>query len=106
MNHAQTRKPVVTEILPFTVKLVRNRAELNKAVSIRHSAYARHIPAFAESLRTPESADSEPGVVVLLAESKLDGSSMGTMRIQTNEFKPLRLEQSVALPDWLRAIVS
>ena len=34
----------------------------------------------------PESADSEEGAVVLLAESKLDGSPIGTMRIQTNDF--------------------
>jgi len=39
---------------------------------------------------------------VLLAESKLDGSSLGTMRIQTNRFRPLGLEQSVTLPDWLQ----
>ena len=40
--------------------------------------------------------------MVLLAESKLDGSPLGTMRIQTNQFKPLCLEQSVELPDWLK----
>ncbi len=101
MNDAEKNQSLVTEILPFKVKLVRNRADLNKAVSIRHSAYARHIPAFAESLKAPELADSEPGVVVLLAESKLDGSSIGTMRIQTNEFNPLSVEHSVTLPDWL-----
>jgi hypothetical protein len=72
-------------------------------VSIRHSAYARHLPEFAQSLKAPETADAEDGVVVLLAESKLDGSALGTMRIQTNQFKPLSLEQSVALPQWLRS---
>lgn len=91
------------ENLPFTVRLVRNQQDLHKAVSIRHSAYARHLPEFAQSLKAPETADAEDGVVVLLAESKLDGSALGTMRIQTNQFKPLSLEQSVELPQWLRS---
>jgi hypothetical protein len=91
------------ELLPFTVRLVRNEEDMNKAVDIRHAAYARHLPDFAQTLQTAESADADNGVVVLLAESKLDGSPLGTMRIQTNEFKPLCLEQSVTLPDWLVA---
>ena len=91
------------EMLPFTVRLVRNEDDLSKAVQIRHSAYARHLPGFAETLKSAETADAENGVVVLLAESKLDGSPLGTMRIQTNEFKPLCLEQSVELPTWLKA---
>lgn len=89
------------ELLPFTVRLVRNEEDLSKAVQIRHSAYARHLPEFAETLKRPESADAEKGVVVLLAESKLDGTPLGTMRIHTNQFKPICLEQSIKLPSWL-----
>lgn len=91
------------ERLPFTVRLVRNEIDLGKAVQIRHAAYSRHVPVFAQSLTRPEHHDSEHGVVVLLAESKLDGSPLGTMRIQTNLFKPLGLEQSIELPAWLSA---
>jgi len=97
--------PAMTEeLLPFTVRLVRDEDDLSKAVQIRHSAYARHLPDFAETLKSAETADAENGVVVLLAESKLDGSPLGTMRIQTNQFKPLCLEQSVELPSWLKAL--
>ena len=97
--------PAMTEeLLPFTVRLVRNEDDLSKAVQIRHSAYARHLPDFAETLKSAETADAENGVVVLLAESKLDGSPLGTMRIQTNQFKPLCLEQSVELPGWLKTL--
>ncbi len=70
-------------------------------MQIRHAAYARHVPEFAESLRSPEAYDAMDGVVVLLAESKLDGTALGTMRIQTNLYRPLTLEQSVTLPEWL-----
>ncbi|MDD2918951.1 hypothetical protein [Rhodoferax sp.] len=91
------------ELLPFTVRLVHNEADLSKAVQIRHAAYARHLPDFAETLKIAETDDVENGVVVLLAESKVDGSPLGTMRIQTNQYKPLCLEQSIALPEWLTA---
>lgn len=94
--------PLTKESLPFTVKIVSDEAGLEKAVHIRHSAYGRHVPAFAEKLKVPEALDFDKGAVVLLAESKLDGSPLGTMRIQTNRYTPLALEQSVELPDWLQ----
>ncbi|KQP14891.1 hypothetical protein ASF43_12595 [Pseudorhodoferax sp. Leaf267] len=94
--------PMVSERLPFSVRLVRSEADLRKAVQIRHSAYARHVPAFAETLRRPEPHDTMDGAVVLLAESKLDGAALGTMRIQTNLLEPLPLEQSITLPPHLR----
>jgi hypothetical protein len=90
------------ERLPFTVRVVRNEAALKKAVAIRQAAYARHMPALAERLGAPEALDRDEGSVVLLAESKMDGSPVGTMRIQTNRFNPLSIEQGVELPAWLR----
>jgi hypothetical protein len=90
------------ERLPFTVRVVRNEEALDKAVAIRRAAYARHMPALAEKLKAPEPNDHDRGSVVLLAESRLDGSPLGTMRIQTNRFNPLSIEQGVELPAWLR----
>lgn len=95
-------QPLREERLAFTVRLVRNGDDLAKAVQVRHAAYARHMPEFAEKLRIPESIDSEPGVAVLLAQSKLDGAALGTLRIQSNAYMPLKVEQSVTLPRWLR----
>lgn len=92
-----------TEYLPFTVRVVDNDDDLRKAVAIRHAAYARHIDGkLADALREPENNDKVPGVAILLAESKLDGSPLGTMRIQTNQFRPLALQQSVQLPEWMQ----
>jgi len=92
----------VVEQLPFTVSIARSDEQLRKAVTIRHAAYARHVPALAELMKAPEPCDRDDGVVVLLAESKLDGSPLGTMRIETNRYRPLAIEQSVELPDWLQ----
>jgi hypothetical protein len=90
------------EHLPFTVRVVRNEEALHKAVAIRQAAYARHVPVFAAKLSSPEANDHDQGSVVLLAESKLDGSPVGTMRIQTNRFNDLSIAQSVELPAWLK----
>lgn len=90
------------ERLPFTVRVVRSDDALAKAVSIRQAAYARHVPEFAAKLGAPEPNDHDRGSVVLLAESRMDGSPLGTMRIQTNRFKDLAIAQSVELPAWLK----
>ncbi|MGF6273107.1 hypothetical protein ABIB38_001465 [Massilia sp. UYP11] len=91
-----------TERLPFTVRRVETEADLLKAVRIRHAAYARHVPDFARSLAQPEAADYEADTIVLLAESKLDGTPIGSTRIRTNLYRPLGVEESIVLPDWLQ----
>lgn len=90
------------ELLPFTLRVAQTDDELAKAIEIRHAAYARHVPEFAAKLRQPEALDRAPGTVVLLAESRLDGSPLGTMRIQTNQHRPLAMESSITLPEWMR----
>ncbi len=90
------------ERLPFTIRRVETEADLMKAVKIRHAAYARHVPEFARSLALPEAADYEDDTIVLLAESKLDGTPIGSTRIRTNLYRPLGVEESVVLPDWLQ----
>jgi hypothetical protein len=89
------------QALPFTVRVVSGTSALMKAVQIRQAAYGRHLPELAQTLGAPEALDLRPGVAVLLAESKLDGAPLGTMRIQTNRFQPLALEQSITLPSSL-----
>ncbi len=90
------------ERLPFTIRRVETEADLLKAVKIRHAAYARHVPDFARSLAQPEAADYEDDTIVLLAESRLDGSPIGSTRIRTNLYRPLGVEESVELPSWLQ----
>jgi hypothetical protein len=98
----EARGPATVERLPFTVRVVRQEQQLYKAISIRQRAYGRHIPSLGEMLRAPEALDHDPDSVVLLAESRLDGEPLGTMRIQTNRSRPLTLESSVELPEWLQ----
>jgi hypothetical protein len=100
--HSNVVPFTTTQRMPFTLRIAQTESDLEQAVHIRHSAYARHVPALAARLRAPEASDCDPDATVLLAESKLDGEPLGTMRIQTNRAKPLAIEQSVALPAWLR----
>jgi hypothetical protein len=103
LGGALGREPVkAIERLPFTIKRVRSDEDMWKAVQIRHAAYARHLPDFAQSLLKPEDCDYEDDAVVLLAESKLDGSPIGSTRIQTNLHRRLSVEDSVELPSWLQ----
>lgn len=96
-NQRIVKKP---ERLPFTIKVVSSQADLDKAVEMRRSAYRRHLPEFAETMGV-EALDGAPGTVVLLAQSRLDGGPLGTMRVQTNASGPLAVEQSIRLPHWL-----
>lgn len=94
--------PMPKERLPFRVRLATTDEQMEKVVRVRYESYARHVPEFAEKLRQPEDNDFAPGTYILLAESKLDGTPVGTMRIQTNKYLPLPMEHSVVLPDWLQ----
>lgn len=90
------------ERLPFTIKRVQNADDMAKAVQVRQAAYARHVPEFARTLAWPEEADYADDAIVLLAESKLDGSALGSTRIRTNLHSPLDMEESIVLPEWLQ----
>ena len=92
------------ERLPFTVKVVRSDAQLREAIGIRQAAYARHVPTLAAQLGVPEADDHDSACFVLLAQSKMDDSALGTMRIQTNRGRPLAVEKSVKLPSWLQDV--
>lgn len=98
----QREQAKAVERLPFTIKRVQTNEDMWKAVRIRHAAYARHIPEFAKSLLEPEECDYDSDSVILLAESKLDGSPLGSTRIQTNLHQALHVEESVELPLWLQ----
>lgn len=90
------------ERFPFTIRVVQSETDLFKAIRVRHSAYSRHLPELGDTLKEPEALDYDSAAVVLLAESKLDGSPLGTARIQTNVERPLCVERSIVLPAYMQ----
>ncbi|WP_410834844.1 hypothetical protein [Paraburkholderia sp. SIMBA_030] len=67
-----------TERLPFTIRVVSNLADLDKAVEMRRAAYRRHLPEFAETM----------GV------EALDGASRGVTYVKLNP-RTLRCGRSI-----------
>lgn len=90
------------EPLPFRVRLVESTQDLLAAVEVRSSAYARHVPAVGIALLEPEPDDYRKDVLLLLAERKLDRQPIGSIRLQPNFSRPLRVEGEVTLPDRVR----
>lgn len=90
-----------TERLPFTVQ-VASRQDLHRVARLRALTYGKHLPDLGARLMTPEAADFERGCVVFVATSKLDGSTLGTVRVHTNMAKPLPLQASMRLPSRFR----
>jgi hypothetical protein len=86
------------ETLPFNIRIVDSDLDLKKAIGLRHAAYNRHVPEFAASLITAEDADFDESTIIMIAESKLDGSILGTLRVQQNNLRPLPVEDSIRLP--------
>lgn len=92
-------------LLPFRIIEAKTEAELEQVARIRSVSYGRHLPDLAETMKSPDANDRDPAYKSLLALSKLDGSCLGTVRIQiadTEQSECLQFEQSFALPAALR----
>jgi hypothetical protein len=87
------------ESLPFRVRLAESSQDIEKAVEIRAAAYARHVPGLGDALRRPEPDDLRPDALLLIAEGKLDGDVVGSLRLQHNFDRRLRIEGELTLPD-------
>ncbi|MGZ5156142.1 MAG: hypothetical protein ACXWCV_02445 [Caldimonas sp.] len=86
------------ELLPFRVRIVEGPQDLRRAVEIRSSAFSRHVPTLGAVLREPEADDYRCDVLLLIVERKADRQVLGTMRLQPNILRPLRVEGEVKLP--------
>jgi len=92
-----------SQVLPFWIAQAQSGKELELAAKVRKIAYAKHLPQFGGQLGSPDEDDQHPDCAVFLAYSKLDGSCIGTVRIQIGYERPLRLEDSFVLPKALRS---
>jgi hypothetical protein len=87
-----------SEALPFRIRLVLSTQDLLRAVEIRSSAYSRHVPVVGEALRVAEADDYRSDVLSIFAERKADGRALGSVRLQSNLSRPLRIEGETLLP--------
>ncbi|MCR2747659.1 N-acyl amino acid synthase FeeM domain-containing protein [Limnobacter parvus] len=91
-----------SQLLPFWIAKAESDHELELAARARQVAYGKHLPQLGDKLATPDEDDVDQDSAVLLAYSKLDGSCIGTVRIQIANQRALRLEDSFRLPSALR----
>lgn len=90
--------PLDIPFLPFRIRPAFDEDTIRRAAALRQEAYGRHLPQFSSSLNEPEPEDTAAGCALFVAESRLDDSILGSVRIHTNFFAPLPLEKSLALP--------
>lgn len=98
------RRPYSVEVdqqenLPFRVRIAETPQDVRQVVEIRSSAFARHLPSQGAALSKPEADDEYQEVLLLLAERKLDGRVLGSIRLQPNIRRPLRIESVTELPE-------
>lgn len=87
--------------LGFTLGRAASREDLLAACAVRADSYGRHLPELRQRLVEPDALDLADGTAVFLCRDKATGAAIGTMRIQTSYFGALRMEDNLALPDWL-----
>jgi hypothetical protein len=103
--HTHTRGIIPTEILPYTVGVVRTDEQLRAVCKVRQLAYGHHFPHIGEMLTSPEAVDWDNGVAIFYVQSKLTGEFVGTGRVQTNLFSQLVIEGEVTLPSYISSTV-
>ncbi len=79
--------------LPFTIRVVRGDNALQNAVTIRQTAYGRHVSEFAAKLNSPEPKDHDRARWFCWQSPDWTASSLGTMRIQTYRHSDLAIER-------------
>lgn len=95
-----TQPVLASQDLPFRVRIAQSAQDIQKVCRHRGEAYARHQPDLVQrlSLHEPEADDLRDDVVLVMAESREDGSLLGSLRLSTNINTPLRFEREFDLP--------
>ncbi len=83
---------------PYSVRIVRTPDQLQAAVDVRYQAYSEKLQALASKVSQPGELDFKHGPVVLLAENRLTGAPVGTLRLNTGA-TILEMLADIDLPD-------
>jgi hypothetical protein len=84
------------ERLPFIIRRIHSDEAMYKAGGAGRAGWGP------QSLDAPGTGGHRDGTVVLLAESRLDGSTLGSIGIRNNFVQALGVEASIVLPEWLQ----
>ena len=87
--------------LPVTIRVARSDADLRKVLAVRAAAAGGAGAQAANA--APDTWDLRPNATLLLAESRIDGAALGSLRILANERGRLAIEDRIDLPAALKA---
>lgn len=87
--------------LPVTIRVARSDADLRKVLAVR--AAAAGDAGVQAAAAVPETWDQRPNTALLLAESRIDGQALGSLRILASERGRLAIEDRIGLPATLKA---
>ncbi len=87
--------------LPVTIRVAASDDDLRRVLALRASAGA---PGSRPAANAPEVWDLRPNATLLLAESRVDGEALGSLRILAGERGRLMVEDRVDLPASLKAV--
>jgi len=88
--------------LPVTIRVAATEVDLRKVLAVRAGAGHCIEPGAPVAPSSPENWDQRPNATLLLAESRLDGEALGSLRILASERGRLMVEDRVDLPASLR----
>jgi len=97
-NTAEDYRPRTCS-LPFTVRLVRTKNQLERVVTLRSAVYAKRLPSLSRALENAENEDVFRDSIILLAEAKETSAPVGTLRIRSNLHGPTEFERELDLPE-------
>ncbi|MCL4184207.1 MAG: hypothetical protein KJ011_12260 [Burkholderiaceae bacterium] len=88
--------------LPVTIRVAASEADLHKVLAARAAAWCK-TPQPGAAPVAPETWDLRPNVTLLLAESRVDGEPLGSLRVLASARGRLMAEDRVALPAALKS---
>ena len=87
--------------LPVTIRVAFTDADLRKVLAVRAAAAGKPSTV---ATNTPDTWDLRSNATLLLAESRIDGDALGSLRILASERGRLMIEDRIALPASLKAV--
>lgn len=90
--------------LPVTIRVATTDADLRKVLAVRDDARRSGAAGTTVAPASPEAWDQRPNATLLLAESRIDGEALGSLRILARGRGRLMVEDRIELPASLRKV--
>ena len=94
------------ELFPFTVRVARNRAQLQRVAALKSSAYGRHKLIIKNSNSFIAELSAPDTYLTFVAEDKATGAPVGSVRVQNKAMHPYLFLKELKVPFHLSRVQS